>query len=241
MRINLSTGITLEAELTSPSDAGQNHGDDGGNNLAIFLHPWSLLGGHMQDPVVSLLMDVFEAHRSHYYLLRYNSRGVGKSSGWPSLTGLSEREDLRALVQWAIGTIGNIKSLVIVGYSYGSLIASLHSTLPSTSTKVSHILLSYPLGPRGWLTAFRSSVYDTALKDLLSSPEAHVLVVFGDQDDFTSISKYERWTKELQTLAGTDAQRLEIVRVDGASHFWRGRDERVLTAAVERWLQGRQL
>ncbi len=64
--------------------------------------------------VVSLLMDVFEAHRSHYYLLRYNSRGVGKSSGWPSLTGLSEGEDLRALVQWAIGTIGNIKSLVIV-------------------------------------------------------------------------------------------------------------------------------
>lgn len=84
-------------------------------------------------------------------------------------------------------------------------------------------------------------MYDTALKDLLSSPEAHVLVVFGDQDDFTSISKYEHWTKELQTLTGTDAHRLEIIRVDGASHFWRGRDERVLTAAVERWLQGRQL
>ncbi len=81
-------------------------------------------------------------------------------------------------------------------------------------------------------------MYDTALKDLLSSPEAHVLVVFGDQDDFTSISKYERWTKELQTLTGTDAQRLEIVRVDGASHFWRGRDERVLTAAVGAMVAG---
>ncbi|KAK0211046.1 Alpha/Beta hydrolase protein [Desarmillaria ectypa] len=239
MRINLSTGITVEAELTSPSDAGQNHGD-GGNNLAVFLHPWPWLGGRMQDPVLSLLMDVFEVHRSHYYLLRYNSRGVGKSSGWPSLTGLSEGEDLRALVHWALGTIGNIKSLVIVGYSHGSLIASLHSTLPSTSIKVSHILLSYPLGPRGWLTAFRSSTYDSALKDLLSSPEAHVLVVFGDQDDFTSVSKYERWTEELRTLTGTDAKRLEIVRVNGASHFWRDREERVLTAAVERWLQGRQ-
>ncbi|KAG7448137.1 alpha/beta-hydrolase [Guyanagaster necrorhizus] len=237
MHIDLSTGISLEAELTSPSDADRNHGD-GGSNLAIFLHPWSWLGGRMQDPVVSLLMDIFEAHKSHYYLLRYNSRGVGKSSGWPSLTGLSEGEDLRALVQWALGTLGNIRSLVIVGYSHGSLIASLHSTLPSKSIKVSHILLSYPLGPRGWLTAFHSNTYDTALRNLLSSPDAHVLVVFGDQDDFTGVSKYERWTEELRRLAGTDAQRLEIVRVDGASHFWRGQDEQVLAAAVERWLQG---
>lgn len=139
-------------------------------------------------------------HAQSYHVLRFNSRGVGKSSGWPSFTGFSEAKDLEALVRWAIETVKDVRSLAIIvrmsfsmiigctqcricpgtqGYSHGSLVASLHPTLPGIRTK--HMLLSYPLGPRGWLTFFHTRTYSTQLKNLIRNPEADVLVVFGDQ------------------------------------------------------------
>ena len=48
-----------------------------------------------------------------YHVVRYNSRGVGKSTGWASLTGISEGKDLEALVQWAIALISDIRDVVI--------------------------------------------------------------------------------------------------------------------------------
>lgn len=49
----------------------------------------------------------------NYHVLQYNSRGVGGSSGWPSFTGYKEAEDLKALVQWAMGQISDVRSAVI--------------------------------------------------------------------------------------------------------------------------------
>ena len=48
-----------------------------------------------------------------FHVIRYNSRGVGRSSGWPSFTGTKEGEDLRALVNWALSQIPDVKSVVI--------------------------------------------------------------------------------------------------------------------------------
>ena len=49
-----------------------------------------------------------------YHVLRYNSRGVGASTGRASFTGFSEVEDLEAVVQWALDRIPDIQSLVIL-------------------------------------------------------------------------------------------------------------------------------
>jgi hypothetical protein len=47
--VQLSTGVSLEVELTeSPRGQGK---------LAVCLHPWSWLGGRMDDPCV--LRDIF--------------------------------------------------------------------------------------------------------------------------------------------------------------------------------------
>lgn len=51
---------------------------------------------------------------NNYHVLRFNSRGVGKSSGWASFTGLSEGKDLEELIQWALGAVANVKSLVLL-------------------------------------------------------------------------------------------------------------------------------
>ena len=46
--------------------------------------------------------------------MRYNSRGVGKSSGWPSFTGFSEAKDLEAVVAWLMQKITNVNTVSIV-------------------------------------------------------------------------------------------------------------------------------
>ena len=68
----------------------------------------------MRDPVLhSLVRPLLQAN---YHVLRYNSRGVGGSSGWRirDLTGLSEADDLQALVQWGIKHIYSVTSVVII-------------------------------------------------------------------------------------------------------------------------------
>lgn len=117
------------------------------------------------------------------------------------------------------------------GYSYGSLIASLQPVLPGITT--SHILLSYPMGVRGWLTLF-SSRYKEKLNKLLHNPAANVLVVFGDRDEFTSAASYRAWRGGLE--AEKIAGKLECVEVEGGTHFWRDADADALVEIVSRSL-----
>lgn len=49
-----------------------------------------------------------------YHVLRYNSRGVGSSSGWGSLTGFNEAKDLEALLFWAIEHLSNIQVVALI-------------------------------------------------------------------------------------------------------------------------------
>lgn len=53
-------------------------------------------------------------HYLKYYVLRYNARGVGHSSGWKSFTGLQEAEDLRELVKYALKRLGDVRELTLI-------------------------------------------------------------------------------------------------------------------------------
>lgn len=205
----------------------------------------------MDDPVTRSIVKLFARH--DFYAVYYNSRGVGKSTGYPSFTGRQEGEDLQALVQQFLQQEPDITAVTIVvcapleqthfhchlgsscqGYSYGSLIATLHPAL--TSVKTSYVLLSYPLSPRGLLTLFHSRVYSTALDDLLCQSHANVLVIYGEQDNFTSRSKYDVWARSLRKTSEGKAK-LEVVSVAGADHFWRSSSARTtLKWTLENWL-----
>ncbi|KAH9831594.1 Alpha/Beta hydrolase protein [Rhodofomes roseus] len=232
--VQLPSGTTLECDVAPPPAPWVETTDVSQSvqaKLAVFLHPWSWLGGCMGDPVLNLL--VAPLHRLRYHVIRYNSRGVGKSSGWASLTGSREAQDLRELVQWAIDRLQSVESVVIVGYSYGSLIASLHPLLPHP--RVSHIIISYPLSVRHWLTAFHGGTYTAAVTALVRDDRAHVLALYGDHDDFTNPEAYEGWTRSLSEATAEGV--LKIVKVEGADHFWRESGARVkLVETIETWL-----
>lgn len=187
----------------------------------------------MHDPTLSLLTRLLQD--KNYYVIRYNSRGVGKSGGWPSLTGKAEGEDLKALVQELLAEKPEIDSLTVIGYSYGSLIASLHPVL-NPKVKTSHILLSYPISPRGLLTMFHTGMYNLALHDTLCNPDARLLLICGDKDEFTSKSKYDEWVDTLMRTDGLKAM-FDVVPVMDANHFWQSGGARTaLQQAVDSWI-----
>lgn len=41
-------------------------------------------------------------HAAGFHIILYNSRGVGRSSGWPTLNAKGETEDLEAMVDWGM-------------------------------------------------------------------------------------------------------------------------------------------
>jgi uncharacterized protein len=67
--------------------------------------------------------------------------------------------------------------------------------------RTTHVLISYPLGPRGLLTAFHTRTYQRALEDLVRDPSARVLLCYGDADDFTGAYAYDEWVEALGKVA----------------------------------------
>lgn len=98
----------------------------------------------------------------------------------------------------------------------------------------SHVILSYPLAHRPLLSLFSSSTYQNALLALVRNPESNVLVVHGDEDDFTGIAKYNSWTAELTTEA---KGKLKVEVIPGARHFWGGEAMVRLADVLKSWLR----
>ncbi|KAJ4474263.1 Alpha/Beta hydrolase protein [Lentinula aciculospora] len=254
MFLDIDIGLILKGEYLSPIITRT---PEQSVKIAVCLHPWSWLGGNMHDPVLDVVVQ--SLRNTGYHVFRYNSRGTGGSSGWPSLSGFTEGRDLEAVVEWSLQYLQSlltssameISDVTIVGYSHGSLIASLYPR--NTKMKTSHILISYPLGPRSYLTLFCSSTYVSKLRELILSQDSNILIIYGDQDEFTSVKRYGSWAKELAELekesprepsrtSGQDnlleqSQRgLTVCCRSGASHFWRGRHGVWLAEAVTKWL-----
>lgn len=100
--------------------------------------------------------------------------------------------------------------------------------LSSVQVKTFHLLISYPLGPRPWLTLFNSSSYTRALDELLQHPGSNVLLIYGDKDEFTSHGKYQEWASDM---------RGNVEIVENGSHFWGGLSGEILVEAVKKWLR----
>lgn len=67
---------------------------------------WAFASTFYRDSVLNLLITPLQA--KGYHIIRYNSRGVGGSSGWPSFTGFTEGEDLKAVVEWSLSYVQSL-------------------------------------------------------------------------------------------------------------------------------------
>jgi hypothetical protein len=192
----------VEAEMVIPlRRGGACHGllADRGTSLAVVVcHPWGPLGGSLWDVVVEEVVELFGA-QAGLTTLRFNFRsGVG--------SGASSAEDVRGACALLLGLRTPPSRLLLVGYSYGSLVvASVADDIPEV---VALALISPPLY---WAWALFMCNQRSLLARARQSGAAKLLLL-GEKDNFCSVSQFQRFADSLQGPT-------QAVVLRGADHF----------------------
>lgn len=189
--IECPNGIKLDGSVFKPDKMNDTIG-------VVLVHPYSVLGGcqALMRGIARNLSD------QGFPSLIFDMRGVGKSTGRPSLTGFSEVNDVVSACKW-LSTNLSLPRILLVGSSAGAPIAG--SAVDQVEEVVGYVSLGYPFG----LTA--SILFGRHHKAILQSPKPK-LFVMGTKDGFTSVKQLEN---KLKSAAG----RVETHLIEGASHF----------------------
>ncbi|KNE64187.1 hypothetical protein AMAG_09232 [Allomyces macrogynus ATCC 38327] len=206
--VPVSSKITLEARIHHGIPNGR--GDGWG---VIISHPYARLGGDLDNAVVRELAASI-ATQLGVPVLRYNMRGVGKSTGKSSLTATAEANDLHALVDWwtltshaqsppmhvdpSTGTSwlrAKPSKIILVGYSYGAMVSvPVARTHPCVKAAV---FVSPPSRLVPVLAGFRAAA---AFRDPLP-PTLPKLFVLGNQDQFANAKHMVTYAEDLVGLS----------------------------------------
>jgi alpha/beta superfamily hydrolase len=178
--------VILEARLAVPPRALAG---------VVICHPHPLYGGDMENPVVVRIQEVCTA--LELATLRFNFRGVGRSSGTHG-AGAGEQEDARAALD-ALAKAAGTTRLAIAGYSFGAWIAAL---VGSRDARVAALALIAPP-----LTAFDFGA--------IEGKRAPTLAACGTADPYCPAADFRRFTARFPWVTP--------VEIDGADHFFFGK------------------
>ncbi|MBU2511761.1 alpha/beta hydrolase [bacterium] len=160
----------------------------------IITHPHPMYGGDMYNSVVHTISKAF--HHLSYSTLRFNFRGVGKSTGSFD-NGLGEQEDLKFAIQYL--SEQGFNRITLAGYSFGSWV--IYNLVIRENITNSIVLISPPVD----FIEFKNAQLVESLK----------MVLVGTRDDFASLENVSRLVPIWNPKA-----RLEIIQ--GADHFFSG-------------------
>ncbi|KYQ89577.1 hypothetical protein DLAC_09533 [Tieghemostelium lacteum] len=190
----------------------------------VITHPHPMLGGNLNNNVVMGVSEYIVYHLQ-VPVLSLNFRGVGNSEGVGSWRGSYEREDTKAaasyLVNQSMQDMGyKINRVIMIGYSYGSVIAG--SVIDEIPEVIAYTAISYPFGPLTFM------LLGPLLQSTLDSLKPKFFVT-GDQDNFTSTSTFK---KRLSQMKGEDITFKIIPNLD---HFYGG-SENKLSREILKWI-----
>ncbi|NWF91317.1 MAG: dienelactone hydrolase family protein [Syntrophaceae bacterium] len=161
----------------------------------IFCHPHPQYGGNMHNLVISSAVEA--ACEEGFSTLRFNFRGVGRSSG-EYAEGVGEREDVAAVIGYFSSRLKDDRPLLIVlGYSFGAW-AGLPLAVEDKRV-FGTVAIAPPL-----------EMYDF---DFLKGCQKSKLFIAGDQDIFCPASRLEKWYQTLE-------EPKSMVIIPGADHFF---------------------
>lgn len=191
LTVETSDGVKLRTRLFKPQGQGQLKDP----NLGIVLvHPYSVLGGSqglLKGIASSLALNGYTA-------VTFDMRGVGRSTGKPSITGFAEVKDVVAVCNSL-----SLPRILLVGSSAGAPIAG--SAVDQIDKVIGYVSIGYPFG----MTA--SILFGRHHKAILQSPKPK-LFIMGTRDGFTSV-------KQLRNKLNSAAGRVETHLIDGVGHF----------------------
>ncbi|XP_052174142.1 uncharacterized protein LOC127789300 [Diospyros lotus] len=194
--IETSDGVHLDARVYKPTTTATSSWES--NCAIVTVHPYSILGGCQ-----GLMRGIARGLADRGFLaLTFDMRGVGRSTGRPSLTGSSEVRDIVSVCKFASQNL-SVNRILLVGSSAGAPIAG--SAVDQVEEVIGYVSLGYPFG------RLASILFGGHHKAILQSPKPK-LFVMGTRDGFTSIKQLEN---KLKSAAG----RVETHLIEGVGHF----------------------
>ncbi|CDJ55971.1 hypothetical protein, conserved [Eimeria maxima] len=148
----------------------------GHNPMVVFVHQYSIMGGSSS---LMFGMATLLAQRG-IPAVTFDMRGVNRSTGWKTLTGHRETEDVVVVCSWCVRNF-EAKNIVIVGSSAGAPIGgSAVEQLPEIRGYVGI----------GYVFGFAASLlFRGHYKKILQSSKPK-LFIHGDEDGFTSTATF---------------------------------------------------
>lgn len=169
---------------------------DGAKGLALVCHPHPKLGGNMQNTATQRLARAW--NDAGYSALRFNFRGVGRSTGQiVGGDGEEELEDAFAAVHW-LATHGT--TLWLSGFSFGSRTAL-------------QLAIARPDFPGVLAVGYAAGLFDNRF---LTQLQTRTAFVHADQDEYASLGQVET----LRTGLSAETQ---LYVVENSDHLATGR------------------
>jgi uncharacterized protein len=179
----------------------------------ILCHPHPIGGGSMDVPLLVAISH--ELSKRGWSCLRFNFRGVGRSTG-ESTGGIKEVEDIDGSFSWLQERKDiDISDISLAGWSFGSWVGLRWALRARELRRL--VLISPPL------VGF--DFFDL-LDDESVSLSSDVLIISGERDQFST-------TERLHGLAGKLHAGLHIIQ--GADHFLFGREQEVANIILSHW------
>ena len=196
-----SADLVLEGDLTRHS---------GATRAAVICHPHPQYGGDMDNPVVRTVEAALQ--RAGFTTLRFNFRGVGRSTGSYD-SGAGEQHDASAAVAY-LQERTDAASIVLAGYSFGAMVALQAGVNLAAVDRL--IAVAPPL-----------TYFDLAFLAACTKPK---LFIVGDRDPYCSVSDL---TRQLAAVAEPQIRCM----LAGADHFFFGHDS-AIAGAVGGFVEG---
>lgn len=181
----------------------------------VVTHPWGLLGGNKENNVVLACVLYFQ--KQNITTLRFDFGGSQIGRGYKEVAQVQEAS------AYLLNELTDPPSyILLVGYSYGSLITASASAdiLPC----IGCISIAPPWSVQHWLLLFHSNYHFKQSRKRTNVPK---LFVIGNKDNFTPEHAFQKRIKTVPQSTGAVLK--------DADHFF-ARREKDLMSVIGQWL-----
>lgn len=167
--------------------------------IAVICHPHPLMGGTMDNKVVTTLARFFRNQKIS--VVQFNFRGVGESTGLHA-DGVGEVDDFFSVLNW-IAAQTTVRKLYVAGFSFGGYIAAAScDRLLSDNPHQFELQKLYLVAP---------AVENYPMANLTLPTDTFVIV--GNEDEVVAPQEIIDWA---------NARHFDLAIIPECSHFFHG-------------------